>query len=98
MIQPSPTKKKSHLLQGSASLSKYEDRTLEQQVSLQQYLPFFGVFQSNTSQAKYRAAIAQQSVHSIYMRIKVQAIPGEVQERRKQGCSRFWSPFTPLAF
>lgn len=40
------------------------------------YLPFFGVFQSNTSQAKYRAAMAQQSVHSMYMRIKVQAIPG----------------------
>lgn len=75
-----------------------ETGTLEQQGSVLQYLPFFGVFQSNTSQAKYRAAIAQQSVHSMYMRIKVQAIPGEVQDRRKQGCIRFWSPFTPLAF
>jgi len=50
--------------------------TLKQQGSILQYLPFFGVFQSNTSQAKYRAAIAQQSVHSMYMRIKVQATPG----------------------
>lgn len=57
--------------------------TLQQQRSMLQYLPFFGVFQSNTSQAKYRAAMAQQSVHSMYMRIKVQATPGWVQKDKK---------------